>query len=120
MTPIAAIIILYKSGAVPLVDLLCACICMSIICMYVIVIIKRLTIPGGKSLVVCADLSVKRPHTQLGVGRVMTSGPLGSVMVCKRSGFEYHSRHNISHFHRYLHDTCMIHGIKLCHWELLA
>ena len=33
------------------------------------------------SVVVYSDLSGKEPHRQVGVGRVMTSGSLGGVMV---------------------------------------
>ena len=33
------------------------------------------------SVVVCTDLSGKEPHRLVGVGRVVTSGSLGGVMV---------------------------------------
>ena len=33
------------------------------------------------SAVVCTDLSDKEPHRQVGVGRVVTSGGLGGVIV---------------------------------------
>ena len=39
--------------------------------MYLIVSIKRLTIPGGTSVVVCTDLSGKEPHRQIGIGSVI-------------------------------------------------
>ena len=31
---------------------------------------------------VCTDLSGKEPHRQVGVGRVVTPGSLGSIIVC--------------------------------------
>ena len=33
------------------------------------------------SVLVCTDLSGKEPHRQVGMGRVMTSGSLGGVML---------------------------------------
>ena len=41
--------ILHKLHDVWLLNLLCLCICMAIACMYAIVSIKRLTIPGGRA-----------------------------------------------------------------------
>ena len=52
-------------------------------------------------VVVCTDLAGKEPHRQLGMGRVMTSGSLGDVMVSilTRWGLGSCSTRNISHFH---------------------
>ena len=38
--------------------------------MYIIVSIKRLTIPGGTSVVVCSDLSDKELHKEVGMGDI--------------------------------------------------
>ena len=35
----------------------------------------------GANVVVCTDLSAKELHKQVGVGRVVTSGNLGDIMV---------------------------------------
>ena len=51
------------------------------VCIYVIVSIKRLSIPGGTSIIVCADLWVKVLHRQLGMSIVVRSGNLCGVMV---------------------------------------
>ena len=57
------------------------------------------------------DLSGKRPHRQVGLGRMVMLGSLGGVMVStlahnKRCGFNSHPRCTIYHFHHPLsHDT---------------
>ena len=45
-------------------------------------------------VVVCTDLSGKKPHRQVGVGKVIATGSLGSVMVR-----EFCSRCNVCHLH---------------------
>ena len=51
--------------------------------MYVIVSIKKTynSRGGGASVAVCSDLPGKEPHRQVGVGSMVTSGSLGSLMV---------------------------------------
>ena len=55
---------------------------------------------------VCTDLSGKEVYI-VGVGRVMSSGSLGGVMVstlaqnAREGGFDSSSKHNISHFHHH-------------------
>ena len=56
MTQVAVTRILYKLCAVWLVNLLCVCVCKSIVCRYVIASTKRLMIQGEMSVVVCPDL----------------------------------------------------------------
>ena len=49
--------------------------------MYVIASIKKLIIPGGTSVVVGTNLSGKEPHRHVALGRMVTSGSVGGVMV---------------------------------------
>ena len=65
--------ILHKLCAVWLLNLLCICICKAIACMYIIVGIKRLTIPEVVLLVVIIELSDQEPHRQVGMGKMMIS-----------------------------------------------
>ena len=50
-------------------------------CLYIIVSIKRLTSPGGMSVVDCTDLSGKEPHRYVGIDKMVTSGSVGGVIV---------------------------------------
>ena len=69
----------YELCAVWLLNLPCVYVCEVTACMYVIVSVKRLTIPEGTSVVVCTDVSGKKPHKQVGEGIVVTSG---KPMLC--------------------------------------
>ena len=54
--------------------------------MHLILSIKRLTITGGTSVVVCTDLSGKESHRQVGKGRMVTLANLGGLMVSTMAG----------------------------------
>ena len=56
MTLFVVTMIPYKLCPVWSLNLRCVCIWKAIACMYVIISIKRVTIPGGTSVVVCTDL----------------------------------------------------------------
>ena len=86
--------ILYRHCALWLINLPCVCICKDTACMYVIVSIKRLTIPGGMSVVICTDLWGKELHRQIGVGMVVISGILCGVMVSTLTRNAQHVRLN--------------------------
>ena len=68
----------------------------------------------------CTDLSGKEPHRHTSMDRVTASGSLGGIACCllngRNCGFEYCSRHNTSHLHRFyeahLHDVWILY--KLC------
>ena len=78
---VAMTMILYNLCTVWLLNLPCVCICKGIACMYVIVSIKRLTVPGGMNVIVCTDLWGDEPYSQMCVGIVVTSGSLCGEMV---------------------------------------
>ena len=48
ITLVAMTMIMYKLCAVCFLNLPCVCKCKAIACMYVIISIKRLTVPGGR------------------------------------------------------------------------
>ena len=55
--------------------------CVSLpVCMQLLVL-KKDTLPWGTSVVVSTDLSGKESHRQVGIGNVVTSGSLGSIMA---------------------------------------
>ena len=80
---------------------------------FVLLISYIISLPryNWNTAIACTDLSGKDLHRQIGMDTMLTSWSLGGVMVstlgseCKRCGFNFCSRLNISHFHQTCDNT---------------